>query len=205
MRKLFYIILAAALALVLAGCGDAGNHTNGGSEMQQEIMVNGLIREKFEYVHVGELRFIGLDLRANPGLNDQQTIEKIMPMMAEIMSERATEIPEYCYLEHHNGGEVNVNETGIGGYFFKAGTPVPEGLIFYDVPTVNIGYGVYRGGENFGGDLFDAYECTRDKILDDGVEIPYPQAYWTAAEFIGGEPRAGDYRFGYIFGVGEIG
>jgi len=171
------------------------------SDTSQEIMANGLVREKFEYVDIGNLRFIGLDLKDYPELNVQQTVDKIAAMMAEIMSERSTVISEYCYLEHHNGGEVNVNQTGIGGYFFKAGTPVPEGLIYYDIPTVNIGYGIYRGGENFGGDLFDAYECTRDKILSDGVVIPYPEKYWTAAEFIGGEPRAGDYRFGYVFGV----
>lgn len=111
---------------------------------------------------------------------------------------------DYCYLEHHNGEEVNVNETGIGGWFFKAETPVPEGCIYYDIPTVNIGYGIYCGDENFGGDTFDAYTFTRDQILGDSVIIPYPKSYWTAVLFIDGEPQKGKYRFGYIFGVGEI-
>jgi hypothetical protein len=125
-------------------------------------------------------------------------------MLNPLKTEHAWEMTDYCYLEHHNGGEVNVNEAGIGGWFFKAGTPVPEGCIYYDVPTVNIGYGIYCGDESFGGDPFDAYVFTRDQILSDGVIIPYPEAYWSAMQFIDGEPRKGIYRFGYMFGVGEL-
>lgn len=176
--------------------------------MSQEIMKNDqgitLIREKFEYKHIGNLRFIGLDLRKNPGISIQETIEKISPLLDSLKPKHSWEITDYCYLEHHNGGEVNVNETGIGGWFFKAGTPVPEGCIFYDIPTVNIGYGVYCGDENFSGDTFDAYVFTRDKILSDGIKIPYPEAYWTAVQFIDGEPKTGIYHFAYMFGVGEI-
>ena len=195
---------------------NGGNHKNfapieidiiihGGFEMSHKVMENSdgirLIRENFEYKHIGNLRFIGLDLRANPGISYSDTVAKIAPMLEPLMPEHLAEIAEYCYLEHHNGGEVNVNETGIGGYFFKADTPVPEGLIYYDIPTVNIGRGIYSGDENFGGDTFDGYVFTRDQILGDGVDIPYPQAYWTAVQFIEGEPRQGKYRFGYVFGV----
>lgn len=180
----------------------------GGFRMSHEVMENEkgirLIREKFEYQHVGKLRFIGLDLKKNPGISIRETIAKIAPLLNRLKPEYAWEITDYCYLEHHNGGEVNVHETGIGGWFFKADTPVPEGCIFYDIPTVNIGYGIYCGDENFGGDTFDAYEFTRDKILCDGITIPYPEAYWTAVRFIDGEPIKGIYRFGYIFGVGEF-
>ena len=37
-----------------------------------------------------------------------------------------------------------------------------------------------------------------------GDTIPYPHDYWTAVQFIEGEPKKGKYRFGYIFGVGEL-
>ena len=185
----------------------------GGFNMERKIMENEegvrLIREKFEYKNTGDLRFIGLDLRANPGLDVEMTIAKIAPLVDPLKDKYAWEITDYCYLEHHNGGEVNVNETGIGGYFFKANTPVPDGCIYYDVPTLNIGYGVYCGDETFGGNTFDAYVFTRDQILSDGElfigdTIPYPHAYWTAVQFIDGEPRTGKYRFGYMFGVGEL-
>jgi len=59
-------------------------------------------------------------------------------------------------------------------------------------PTVKIGHGVYSGDETFGGDPFDAYVFTRDQILDDHVDIPYPEAYWTAVQFIEGEPKKGN-------------
>ena len=180
----------------------------GGFGMSRKVMKSKdgirLIRETFEYKHTGKLRFIGLDLKANPGISVQDTIAKIAPLLDPLKAEHAWEITDYCYLEHHNGGEVNVNETGIGGWFFQADTPVPAGCIFYDIPTVNIGHGIYCGDENFGGDLFDAYVFTRDQILSDGVIIPYPEAYWTVARFIDGEPHIGRYRFGYMFGVGEL-
>ena len=133
--------------------------------MSHKVMENQqgvrLIREKFEYRHTGQLRFIGLDLKAHNDISYSDTVAKITPLLAPLMPEHIADIADYCYLEHHNGGEVNVNETGIGGYFFKADTPVPEGLIYYDVPTANIGYGIYSGDENFGGDTFDAYVFTR--------------------------------------------
>jgi len=171
----------------------------GGFNMSRKIMEDDagikIIREKFEYKRIGKVRFIGVDLRANSIPTVEGTIEWLSPMLGSMMSERISEIDGYCYLEHHNGGEVNVNETGIGGYFFKADTTVPEGCIYYDIPTVNIGYGLYI-------DAGDTYQVTRDQILSDGVEIPYPQAYWTALHFIDGEPREGS-RIGYIIGVGE--
>lgn len=41
-------------------------------------------------------------------------------------------------------------------------------------------------------------------LMSDGVEIPYPKAYWTVVQFVEGEPKKGKYRFGYMFGVGEL-
>ena len=183
-------------------------YIEGGFTMSREIMENEegvrLIREKFEYRKAGKLRFIGLDLIEND-VNIEETLRIISRLLDPLKPEYAwREITDYCYLEHHNGGEVNVNETHIGGFFFQADTPVPDGCIFYDVPTVNIGYGLYCGDESFGGDTFDAYVFTRDKILNDGVIIPYPEAYWTAVQFIDGEPHKGEYRFGYMFGVGDL-
>ena len=172
--------------------------------MMKKIDGVNLIREKFEYINIGSVRFIGFDLDTIPGISYDDTINKIAPLLDPLTAEYGTFIPDYCYLEHHNGGPVNVHETHINGRFFKADTPVPDGCIYYDVPTVNVGYGMYVGDENFGGDTFDAYVCTRDQILGDRIEIPYPEKYWTAVQFIDGEPKSGVYRFGYMFGVGEI-
>jgi len=185
----------------------------GGFNMSRKIMENDkgvrLIREKFEYKHVGKLRFIGLDLANGPSeaaSSVQGTIDYLSPLLYSFMNEYDVEATKYgyCFLMHHNGREWNETEILIGGYFFKEDTPVPESCIYYDVPTINIGYGIYSGDESFGGDTFDAYEFTRDQILGDKIEIPYPQAYWTAVQFIDGEPKKGQYRFGYMFGVGEL-
>jgi len=182
-----------------------------------EIMKNDqgvtLIREKFEYVNVGKLRFIGINLKLNPGISYDETIAKIAPFLDPLMDEYACEITDYCFFEYYQGQGVNENyQTHVTGRFFKAGTPVPydfkntdgyDGLYYYDFPTVNIARGIYSGDERFGGDTFDAYVFTRDQILTDGVEIPFPERYWTAVQFIDGKPRKGKYRFGYIFGVGD--
>jgi hypothetical protein len=172
-----------------------------------------IICEKFEYKRIGNLRFIGVDLQKKAGISYKNTLESryqdtikeasalLDPLISEYIFEQ---IADYCFLEHHHGGEVNVKEAHIIGRFFKADTPVPQGCIYYDVPTENIGIGIYCGDANFSGETFDAYVPTRDRILKDGVEIPYPQAYWTAVQFIGGEPKKGEYRFGYMLGVGEI-
>lgn len=192
----------------------------GGFNMSHKVMENEqgirLIREKFGYKNIGKLRFIGINLKLNPNISYQDTIDKISPLLDPLMAKYASEITDYCFLEHYQGQFVNEDYlTRITGRFFKAGTPVPEdrkfkningfdGLYYYDVPTVNIGYGIYSGDESFGGDTFDAYVFTRDQILSDGVQIPFPEAYWTAVQFIDGEPKKGKYRFGYIFGVGEL-
>ena len=60
------------------------------------------------------------------------------------------------------------------GRFFRADTPVPEGFDFYDVPTEHTTYAIYTS-EDFNGDRWEAYY---DRILSNGVCIPYPQRYW---------------------------
>lgn len=44
------------------------------------------------------------------------------------------------------------------------------------------------------------YDVTRNIILGDGVNIPYPEKYWTAEMFLEG---CGKYSTGYLFSVGE--
>lgn len=158
-------------------------------------------RESFEYIEIGKVRFIGLELAKNPDIHlsrPAESLPKLMPML----SEYGTEITALCHLEHHNGSEVNVDQCNMMGYFFKRDTPVPEGYSYYDVPTEHAAYAVYYS-PNFDGNYFDAaYEFTRDQILGDNVHIPYPQAYWTAEvyteDFFSG---SGAHRFGYLFSV----
>ena len=174
----------------------------------------GLVREEFAYRHVGRLRFIGIDCK-RAGIEGRQVNEaheRLAKIFEPLMEEYAADITDYCMIETRHGQFIDdYYQLLILGKFFKPDTPLPKVdgweencLYYYDIPTVNIGYGIYRGGESFGGECFDAYVPTRDQILKDGVEIPFPHAYWTAVQMIDGEPRPGNYRFGYIFGVGEI-
>ena len=159
-------------------------------------------RESFEYIEIGKVRFIGLEFAKHPEIHLLRPAESL-PELMPLLSEYRTENTALCHLEHHHGGEVNVNQCNMMGYFFKAGTPVPEGYDYYDVPTDHAAYAVYFHPD-FDGDIFGAsYEFTRDQILGDNVNIPYPEAYWTAEVYPEGFfTGSGPFRFGYLFSVG---
>ncbi len=158
-------------------------------------------RDSFEYIEIGRVRFIGKEFAKNPEIHLARPVEAL-PELMKMLPEYGTEITSLCHLEHHHGGEVNVNQCNMMGYFCKAGTPVPAGYDFYDVPTVHAAYAVYSS-LSFDGNYFDAaYEFTRDQILGDNVCIPYPQAYWTAEVYTEGFfAGSGAHRFGYLFSV----
>lgn len=158
-------------------------------------------RDSFEYIEIGKVRFIGKEFSKNPDIHVARPAEAL-PELIAMLPEYGTEITALCHLEHHHGGEVNVNQCNMMGYFCKADTPVPEGYDFYDVPTEHAAYAVYSS-PSFDGNYFDAaYEFTRDQILGNNVHIPYPQAYWTAEVYLEGFfTGSGAHRFGYLFSV----
>ncbi|MDD4414813.1 MAG: hypothetical protein PHR14_09785 [Oscillospiraceae bacterium] len=158
-------------------------------------------RDSFEYIKIGKVRFIGLEFAKNPDIHLSRPDESL-PKLIPLLTEYGKEITSLCHLEHHHGGQVNVNQCNMMGYFFKEDTPVPEGYDCYDVPTEYAAYAVYSGPD-FDGKYFDAaYEFTRDQILGDNVHIPYPQAYWTAEVYTEGFfSGSGAHRFGYLFSV----
>ena len=158
-------------------------------------------RDSFEYIEIGNVRFIGLEFAKHPEIHLSRPAESL-PELLPLLPEYGTKITALCHLEHHNAGEVNVDQVNMMGYFCKAGTPVPEGYSYYDVPTTHAAYAVYSSPD-FDGNYFDtAYEYTRDQILGDGVCIPYPDAYWTAEVYTEGFfAGSGAHRFGYLFSV----
>ncbi len=161
-------------------------------------------RESFEYRDLGKLRFIGIDAwRTGEDWGDLWARSgEFMPALDALASEYGVEISENCSMMHHNGHEVDTENHYLAGRFFKTGTPVPQGCDYYDVPTVRAAYAVYSS-DNFNGDIWQAYDFTRDQILGDGVSIPYPKAYWHAEVYTDGRPREGSCRFAYMFSVGE--
>jgi len=158
-------------------------------------------RDSFEYIEIGKLRFVGLEFAKNPDIHLSRPMESL-PKLIPLLHEYGTEFTALCHLEHHYGGEVNVNQCNMMGYFCKANTPVPEGYDYYDIPTKHAAYAIYSHYD-FDGDVYGAsYEFTRDQILGDGVHIPYPTGYWMAEVYQEGFfSGSGAFRFGYLFGV----
>ena len=175
-----------------------------------EKMANEIaVCESFQYIKLGKVRFIGIDARQ---VKDDLVFEEdwghlkersseYMNVLDGLAAKYGTDITAFCCLSHHNGHEVDTENHYLAGRFFKADTPVPEGYDYYDVPTENSAYAVYTTDQ--GGAFWAAYFATRDKILTDGVGIPYPHAYWHAEAYIDGNPHDGNYRFAYIFSVDE--
>jgi DNA-binding transcriptional MerR regulator len=173
------------------------------------ILTEGMAKEKlvcnsFKYIKLGKVRFIGINAsRTNEGWDDLWARSgEFMPDLEALAVDYGTDIAEPCSMMHHNGNEVDSENHFLAGRFFKADTPVPEGYDYYDVPTENAAYAVYTTAE-YDGALGSAYYATRDKILADGVGIPYPHAYWHAEVYTAGRPHEGNYRFGYMFSVDE--
>lgn len=158
--------------------------------------------ENFQYRVLGKLRFIGIDAWRTSEEWDAlwARSEEFIPKLDALMAEYATEITENCSMMHHNGNEVDTENHFLAGRFFKENTPVPEGYDYYDVPTERAAYAIYNT-ESYDGAVGSAYYLTRDKILSEGVSIPYPQSYWHAEVYTNGRPKEGTYRFGYLFSV----
>jgi hypothetical protein len=178
--------------------------------LTENTAANNLVCESFEYKKLGKTRFIGIDARQ---VRKDSTLEEnwddlwrrsseFMPALDELADRYGTDITVPCSMMHHNGHDVDSENHFLAGRFFKAGTPVPEGYDYYDVPTGNAAYAIYTTNE-YDGSLGSAYYATRDKVLADGVGIPYPQAYWHAEVYTDGRPHDGNYRFAYMFSVDE--
>jgi hypothetical protein len=84
----------------------------------------------------------------------------------------------------------------------RADTPVPEGFLYFDfVPNsdgkAGLPYISQFAYATFSGDMdamhkregYDSdamYDVTRNTMLGEGVNIPYPDKYWTAEVFLDG-------------------
>lgn len=97
----------------------------------------------------------------------------------------------------------------------KAGAPVPEGFVYFDFtpqraekgfvagpPYISqFAFAVFSGDmeamhRSEGYDINAMYDITRNKILSQDVNIPYPDKYWTAEVFLNGyDNRSTAYMF----------
>lgn len=172
--------------------------------------LNGFKIENFEYREFSALRFIGMEGENFADVNQRMEKMSILDAMQEYKSGFDYDI----LFMHHYGLTVEHSWHGVWGRFMKAETPVPEGFQSFDFTSQDnsvAGPPYYSrfAFATFSGDMeamhtregFDCdamYDVTRNIILSEGVNIPYPDKYWTAEVFIDGWEKEST---GYLFSV----
>jgi hypothetical protein len=169
--------------------------------------------DNFEYKKMSAMRFIG---REGDDLDNMEVRKKLFYIL-DAMNEHKSDFDYDVLFMHHYGLGVDVGPWhGVWGRFMKADTPVPDGFLAFDfvphdVPEAGPPYYSRFAFATFSGDMdamhsregYDSdamYDVTRNIILGDGVNIPYPEKYWTAEVFLDGCDK---YSTGYLFSAGE--
>lgn len=164
-----------------------------------EKQQNGFKMDSFEYKKMPAMRFIG---REGDDLANIK-IRKELFAFLDTMNEYKSDLEFDVLFMHHYGLCVDVGPWhGVWGRFMQADTPVPEGFIYFDLVTQNDGkaglpylsqfaYATFSGDMNAmhqreGYDCDAMYDVTRNTMLGEGVNIPYPNKYWTAEVFLDG-------------------
>lgn len=158
--------------------------------------------ESFEYKTMPAMRFIGKEFfEKNP-----RNLSRELAMFAALdqLDENKSGFDYDVLLLHHFGKGVDVEPChGFLGRFTKADTPVPQDFVSVDfIPrrdTSEFGppylsqfaFVKFAGDKTAmhrrdGYDSFAMYDVTRNIILGQGVQIPYPDKYWTAEVFLNG-------------------
>lgn len=169
--------------------------------------------DSFEYKNMPAMRFIG---REGHDLENIEVRKELFSVL-DAMSEYKSDFDYDVLFMHHYGLGVDVGPWhGVWGRFMKADTPVPDGFVAFDfvqqiVPEAGPPYYSSFAFATFSGDMEamhsrEGYDCdamydvTRNIILGDGVNIPYPDKYWTAEVFLDGCDK---YSSGYLFSIGQ--
>jgi AraC-like DNA-binding protein len=173
--------------------------------------------EKFEYMKMPAMRFIGKESCKGDGLDAVEGLKELFSIL-DTMSEYKSGFDYDVLFQHHYGRGVDVERRhGFWGRFMKADTPVPEGFVYYDFTPQRIesnfvagppyisqfAFAVFSSNieamhKREGYDIDAMYDITRNIILGQDVNIPYPDKYWTAEVFLDGYDN---YSTAYIFSV----
>ncbi len=173
--------------------------------------------EKFKYIKMPAMRFIGKESCESDGLDSVEGLKKLFSIL-DTMSEYKSGFDYDVLFQHHYGRGVDVERRhGFWGRFMKADTPVPEGFVYFDFtpqrtesifvagpPYISqFAFAVFSGDieamhKSEGYDSDAMYDITRNIILGQDVNIPYPDKYWTAEVFLNGYDN---YSTAYIFSV----
>jgi hypothetical protein len=170
--------------------------------------------DSFEYKKLPAMRFIG---REGEEFDSMEPRKKLFSTL-DSMNEYKSDFDYDVFLMHHYGLGVDVGPWhGFWGRFMKADTPVPKGFLHFDfVPQRDqndfkagppyysqFAFAVFSGDNEAmhkreGYDSDAMYDVTRNIILGQGVNIPYPHKYWTAEVFLDGCDK---YSAAYMFSV----
>ncbi len=164
-----------------------------------EKQQNGFKVDSFEYKKMSAMRFIGREGDDFVNMENRKEVFAVLDTMNEYKSELEFD----ALFMHHHGLGVDVGQWhGVWGRFMRVDTPVPEGFLYFDFVPNNDGkagppyisqfaYAVFSGDmdamhkcEGYDGDAM--YDVTRNTMLGEGVNIPYPDKYWTAEVFLDG-------------------
>jgi hypothetical protein len=167
--------------------------------------------DSFEYRKMPAMRFIG---RGDDDLDNMEARKKHLRTLDD-MKEWKSDLAYDVLFMHHYGLGVDVGPWhGVWGRFMRAETPVPEGFLYFDLVPHSDGqagppyisqfaYATFSGNmdamhrrEGYDGDAM--YDVTRNIILGQGVNIPYPGKYWTAEVFLDGCDK---HSTAYMFSV----
>ena len=167
--------------------------------------------DSFEYKIMSAMRFIGQEGEELDNMEDRKKLFRTLDAMNEYNSDFDYDI----FFMHHYGLGVDVGPWhGVWGRFMKADTPVPEGFLYFDFVPHNddkagppyysqFAFATFSGDNDAmhkreGYDSDAMYDVTRNMILGQGVNIPYPDKYWTAEVFLDGYDKNST---AYIFSV----
>ena len=165
--------------------------------------------KSFEYKKMPAMRFIGQE---DDGTNNVESRKKLFTVLDTLCSQKQ-ELGYDIFLMHHYGLCVDVGPWhGFWGRFMPTDTPTPEEFISFDFVPDSDGkdgfpfisqyaYATFSGDmqamhKREGYDVDAMYDITRNIILGQCVNIPYPEKYWTAEVFPEGfEKQSTAYMF----------
>ena len=155
--------------------------------------------DSFEPRKMPAMRFVGREI----GDSDSPEARKEIFQVLDTLNGYKSGFDYDVLFMHHYGLCVDVGPWhGFWGRFLRADSPVPEGFFHFDFIPSNNG----KAGPpfcsifvfvTFSGDLkamhsregYDSdamYDVTRNIMLGKGINIPYPDKYWTAEVFLDG-------------------
>jgi len=152
--------------------------------------------DSFEYKKMPAMRFIGKESCEGDGLDTDEGLRELFRVL-DNMGEYKSGFDYDVLFQHHYGKGVDVERWhGFWGRFMKADAPVPEGYLHFDfVPQRDnnnfvsgppffsqFAFATFSGDmkamhNDEGTDGGRMYDVTRNIILGQGVNIPYPDKY----------------------------